>query len=213
MKPKVIGLAGGVASGKSTVARLFAEMGAAVVDADRIGHAVLDEPEVRQAVRRRWGDAVMSPDGAVNRQRLGAIVFDRPDELRELNRLTHPRIRERMRREIEHWSAEGRAPLIVLDAALLFEGGLEGWCDGVVFVEASGATRSRRAQEARGWTREETGRRESAQTPPEEKQIRCAWKIVNEGDLESTRRQARELFERLTVRDAEPPKDGRLLST
>jgi len=213
MRPRVIGLAGGVASGKSTVAGLLAEMGAAVVDADRIGHAVLDEPEVREAVRGRWGDEVMSPGGGVDRGRLAAIVFKRPEDLRALNGLTHPRIRERMRREIEHWAAEERAPLIVLDAALLFEGGLDGWCDGVVFVEAGEAARGRRAQQSRGWTPEETGRREGAQMAPEEKKRRCAWVIVNDGNLETTRRQARELFERLTVRDAERPKDGQLLST
>jgi len=193
----VIGIAGGPAAGKSTVARLLAELGAAVVDADRLGHEVLKEDWARDAARRRWGDAVLDEKGEVDRRKLGRIVFRSEEDRRFLNELVHPRIRALMQEEIERHRAEGAAKWIVLDAALLLEGGLEAWCDVLVFVEAAKGSREARAGRERGWEPGEMARREAAQMPLEEKRGRCGFVVYNDGTIEATRKQVRELCERL----------------
>src|SRR5438046_2933539 len=122
----VLGIVGGVASGKSAVAAAFARRGATVLDADQVGHEVLLEPEVTAAFRQRWGDAVVGPDGQVVRREIAARVFgDDPAAIRErefLNSVSHPRIRARLRDRLEALRA-GNTSTAVIDAALLFETG------------------------------------------------------------------------------------------
>ena len=102
---KILGLLGGVASGKSLVARQLAELGAVVLDADRAGHEALRLPSVEEAARRRWGDAVFGPDGHIDRSRLAKIVFapppDGPKERKYLEKLTHPEIGRRLAAQAE----------------------------------------------------------------------------------------------------------------
>ena len=198
-RPVVLGLAGGVAAGKSVVAEMLRALGAVVVDADRLGHAVLEEEDVKKRLRDRWGDRVFDADERVNRRRLGAIVFADEESRRFLNGLVHPRIRERMRESVKAAAADG-AELIVLDAALLFESGLERWCDATVFVDAPRDVRRRRARGERGWTPDEVDRREAAQTPPDEKRRQATYILDNSGDLEQTRRDVAELRERVLTR-------------
>lgn len=187
MRPPVIGILGAVAAGKSSVARLAAARGAKVIDADRIGHEVLDEPDVRRQIEARFGQQAMDGNGAVSRSRLGKIVFENADALRDLNAITHPRILKRIKEQIEALRAEG-APAIVLDAALLVECNLQPLCDVLVFVEAPPAARSERAGRDRGWSPDETARRERFQADPEAKKRLAHWVIANKGtwqDLES----------------------------
>lgn len=187
----VIGILGGVASGKSAVARLLAEAGAGVLDADRIGHEVLGLAEVEAAARARWGDAIFDAAGRIDRGRLAAIVFtpppEGPRERAALEELTHPRIAERIRGEAERLAAAG-CPAAVLDAPLLLEANWDRLCDRLVFVEAPRHVRLARALE-RGWSRAEFAAREHAQTPVEQKRARADLIIENSGDLEETREQ------------------------
>src|SRR5215813_11562398 len=108
---KLIGLLGGVASGKSTVAEMFRQLGAEILDADRAGHEVLKMPAVRAAIGGRWGQSVIGPDGEIDRKSLAKIVFapppDGPRELAELERITHPEIRKRLKSETEDLAAGG----------------------------------------------------------------------------------------------------------
>src|SRR6185437_13418712 len=108
---KLIGLLGGVASGKSTVAELFRQLGAEVLDADRVGHEVLRMPAVRAAVGGRWGKDVIGPDGEVDRPALAKIVFAPPPagprQLAELERITHPEIRRRLKTEVDEMARRG----------------------------------------------------------------------------------------------------------
>ena len=109
--PPVIGMMGGVASGKSFVARQLGQCGAAVIDADRLGHEVLRLPEIEAAARQRWGDEIFSTDGQIDRRRLAARVFaatpEGREDLRYLESLTHPRIREFLDQR-RRWSARRR---------------------------------------------------------------------------------------------------------
>lgn len=197
-RPPVLGLAGGVAAGKSTVAEMFRELGAGTVDADLIGHETLGDDEVKAAIRRRWGAEAFTPEGEVDRMRVAKLVFGDDQARRFLNDLVHPRIRRRMRREMDELARQG-APLIVLDAALLFEGGLETWCDAVAFVQAPPDARQSRALQDRGWTATEHTLREGAQMDPEEKRRRCTVSIDNSGPPDKTRRQVREVFLRMVA--------------
>jgi dephospho-CoA kinase len=194
----VIGLVGGVGSGKSEVARLIAARGGVLVDADRIGHQLLREPGVEGEVRACWGDAVFGPDGEVDRARLADEVFSQPAEsgrgIEALNRIVHPELIRRVRRAVEEVRREGRAPWVVVDAALLLEWGLESLCDVVVFVEAPAQERRRRLREGRGWSARELARRERRQLPLKEKRARSGYVLPNGGSREALSSGVEELL-------------------
>ncbi|MCE9556291.1 MAG: dephospho-CoA kinase [Planctomycetes bacterium] len=194
---KLIGIIGGVASGKSVVAKCLAELGAAVLDADAAGHAVLLEPQVEQAASVRWGNAIFTPDGHIDRRLLAAIVFgpgaEAPTELKYLESLTHPRIRQRLLDKIAVLTKQGIHRAAVLDAPVLLKAGWDELCDAIVYVDAPHAVRQARALQ-RGWTAEEFARREGAQESLPEKQARADKTIDNSGSLEHTRRQVRDFW-------------------
>ena len=148
-KVPLVGIAGGIASGKSFVAEQLERLGAAVVSADRWAHEVLKIEDVKNAVRERWGDAVFGADGQVDRPALARIVFapapDGPRELKWLEQLTHPRIGQLVRQEIAQLGQQGAAAAIVLDVPLMFESGWNKICDKIVFVEAPHEQRLARA--------------------------------------------------------------------
>lgn len=181
----VIGLVGGVASGKSVVAAALARRGAAVFDADKIAHQVIDEPEVRDALVARWGPRVLAGAERVDRQAVAAIVFgdqpQAPSERRFLEELLHPRVRQRIEAETRRLPDSILA--MVVDAPLLIEAGWHRDCHAVIFVDAPRAQRLARAQAKRGWSAEEFSRREAAQAPIEEKRRWCTHVIDNSGSL------------------------------
>lgn len=189
---KTIGLVGGVASGKSLVAKMFAERGAGLLDADRAGHAVLAEDSaVQRALRERWGDEVFKEDGTVNRKAIAGRVFGSVEAAKRdrefLESLTHPRIGDRLKADVARFAAQGLR-VVVLDAALLLEAGWEKLCDLVVFVDSSPENRLRRAR-TRGWSDAEFAQREAAQWPVEDKRRAADVVLQNDGS-EADLRQA-----------------------
>jgi dephospho-CoA kinase len=182
---RVIGLVGGVASGKSAVAAALAERGAVVFDADKVGHQVLQEPATRDELVNRWGRDVLGSDGQIARPAVAARVFGDAEaataERRWLEELVHPRIRERIVAEIARLPDES-VPAVVIDAALLFESGWNEVCQVVAFVDAPREVRLQRAL-TRGWNPEEFSRREAAQMPIEEKRSLSSHVIDNSGSL------------------------------
>ena len=199
---KTIGLVGGVASGKSLVAKLFEELGAGLLDADRAGHDVLaSDPEVRQAVVDRWGPSVLAADGNVDRRAVAACVFAASDdsasqqaaaEREFLESLLHPRIRRLLAEKTAQFAAQG-CPAVVLDAPLLLEAGWGPQCDFVVMVEADRAVRLARA-EGRGWSTAEFARREAAQWRVAKKRSAAHATLVNNGDVVALRTAVGELW-------------------
>jgi len=193
---RIIGLLGGVASGKSLVARQFARLGAGVLDADQTGHEVLRLPSIEAAVRHRWGEAVFGPDGRIDRARLARIVFaagtEAPRERESLEQLTHPEIARRLRQQAETLAAAGTA-LAVLDAALLMETGWDTWCEKLVFVEAPREARLARAV-ARGWSKEDFAAREAAQESLDRKRASADVMIDNSGSPERTQAQVEQFW-------------------
>jgi dephospho-CoA kinase len=176
------------------VARCFQHFGATILDADRIGHEVLREPEVIAAIRSRWGEAVLK-NGEIDRSALGRIVFDSnqrdSNELAHLESITHSRIGEKIRSRLER--LESTTPAVVLDAPVMFKAGWDQMCDKIVFVDAELSIRQQRARQ-RGWDEDELARREARQTPIAEKQSRSTDFIDNSKSKEETYVQARDLW-------------------
>ena len=193
----VIGILGGVASGKSLVSQQLVALGARLLDADRAGHEVLFEDKVKQAIRERWGDAVFNEDGEVNRTAVANIVFgsapNGPRELTFLEQLTHPRIREKLNAIIATERAAGATPAMVLDAPVMLKSGWDTICDCVLFVDANRENRLERAQ-ARGWSEADFDAREAAQVSLETKRQRADATIHNDGTIEETREQVEQFW-------------------
>ena len=198
---KIIGIVGGIASGKSLVAGQLQRLGAVRLDADRAGHEALREPEVEIACRQRWGDAIFAPDGRVDRRALARIVFapapDGPRELAALEQLTHPRIAAKLMAEIERCRRAG-APAAVLDAAVMLKAGWDRMCDIIVFVDTPRELRMQRARE-RGWSDEDFAAREAAQETLNVKRRRADVSIDNSGFTEDTQAQVVRLWRALTA--------------
>jgi dephospho-CoA kinase len=175
----VIGLLGGIGSGKSSVARHFAKLGAAVISADDLSHRAINKPEVQHQLRAWWGDSVIAPDGTTDRRAVGKIVFADPVQLARLEGLLHPIIADERRRLREQYQSDPSVTAIVEDTPLLLEKNLEGDCDVLVYVDASLETRARRVRESRGWSEEELTRRQKSQTPLDIKRARADYVIDN----------------------------------
>ena len=188
--PPVVGLTGGIAAGKSTVSERLRARGAHVIDADRVGHRVLmrEGGEAYEGVVAAFGAEILDEAGEIARPRLGRLVFADRARLAELNRLTHPPMAERMRREIEDVRARtspSPPPFIVLDAAVLFEAGWDALCDEVWTV----STPPERALErlvARNRLPPEAARaRIEAQLGNAEREARADRVIRNDGTLDA----------------------------
>ena len=187
---KTIGLVGGVASGKSLVAKLFVEFGAGLLDADRTGHEVLaHDPEVRAALVERWGPSILASDGTIDRSAVAARVFGEGEpaarEREFLENLLHPRIGAVLAEIKSQFVAAGQKA-VVLDAPLLLEAGWGPLCDVIVMVEADRNTRLARAQQ-RGWNAAEFARREASQWPVEKKRAAAHASLANTGSSDELR--------------------------
>jgi dephospho-CoA kinase len=191
--PKVIGLTGGIASGKSAVAAMFAELGAAVIDADAIAREVLCSPETAEKLRKSWGDETFHA-GRPDRARIAEIAFRDPAKLKELTGWVHPPTLREMRAQLDRALEDRGVPLIIIDAPLLIEADLAPWCDVLVFVDAADPLRRARARADRGWSDDEVLRREAAQASLAEKRTRVAVVINNNGSVEDTRATVAQLF-------------------
>jgi len=184
----VIGLCGGIGSGKSAVAEIFASLGALVIDSDRLSHEVLAEPEVLAEVVSWCGEGVVAADGGPDRAAIGRIVFGDREARKRLESLLYPLIAARRKAIVSGGYRDPAVTAIVLDSPLLLESNLDRSCDTVVFVDCPVAERRRRVEQNRGWSPAELERREQAQLPVEEKRRRAEFVVANDGsrqDLES----------------------------
>jgi dephospho-CoA kinase len=178
----VIGLLGGIGSGKSQVAAAFARQGARVIAGDQLGQAALRDPDILARAASRWGDAVLDEHGEVNRRRLADIVFADPAERKALEAITHPWIRRHILAEIEEARRDPHVSLIVLDAAIMLE-------------ETPRAVRLERVARQRGWSEKEVDAREQAQLPLTEKAVRADHVLDNSASLEHLNRQVHDLLQ------------------
>jgi dephospho-CoA kinase len=193
---KLIGLTGGVGTGKSTVAEMLRELGAVVVDADEASHAVY-EPGTPgfEAVAGEFGDFYVS-DGHIDRQRLGELVFKDAASRRRLNAIVHPLVREWMAARTAE-AVERGADVVIQDVPLLFENGLEPLYSSVVLVYVPEEMQLERLVQGRGFTAERARAVIGTQVPIEEKRRRAHIVIDNSGTREQTREQVEQLWARL----------------
>lgn len=195
-----IGLVGGVACGKSLVASHFQKLGACVLNGDRIGHEVLQRPEIEKALLKRWGSRVSSQDGHLDRKAISTIVFGAAKsaeaELKFLESLTHPEIGRTLKERIVQLKELGRVPVIVVDAAVMLKAGWNKLCDQIVLVDAPIELREKRAV-TRGLTVEQFRARELAQLPIEEKRKVADIVIDNSGPPSKTYQQIEQVWHSL----------------
>jgi dephospho-CoA kinase len=183
---RLIGLTGGIATGKSTVDRMLAARGATIIDADALARdAVRPGEPALDAINERFGKDVIQDDGTLDRARLGAIVFADADARHDLDRITHPRIAELTRERIAAALA-GDAPLVVVDIPLLYENARESMFEGVLVVYAPVDVQVERLRDRNNLDEAAALQRLAAQMPIDEKRARATWVIDNSGDTAAT---------------------------
>ena len=202
----IIGLVGGIGSGKSALAAAFESLGCRRLDADRAGHDMLARADVYAELVTTFGNSILAPDGRIDRQRLAAVAFADDASTAALNRIVGgalwPEFRRRALEAAD--AAPSQAPAVVLDAALLYESETADLCDAVVFVEAPDEVRRRRLHSARGWTWEEVLRRESRQFPLSRKRALADFLCTNDADLNALRATAEQILADVRERFSSP---------
>lgn len=195
---KLAGLTGGIASGKSTAAAMLAEAGARVVDADHIAREVVQKGTAGwQAIVAHFGKRILRPDGQIDREALGAIVFHDPDAKAILNRIVHPAVGEQMEAEIQRLAAFHPKDLLVLDVPLLIESGWHAFLPVVILVYVPESVQKTRLMQRDGLSRADAEARIRAQMPIEAKRALADYIIDNSGSREATRRQVMDVYRRI----------------
>ncbi|MDY7527849.1 MULTISPECIES: dephospho-CoA kinase [unclassified Cryobacterium] len=194
----LIGLTGGIASGKSTVASALTEHGAVVIDADRLAREVVEPcSPVLAAIAAEFGTALVGPDGALDRPRLGAIVFGDPAALARLNAIVHPAVRSLTNARIRAAGLANPSAVVVYDVPLLVEAAVEHPFDLVVVTQATPETRMQRMVDLRRMSQEDAAMRIRAQADDAERLAIADVVIDTDGTLEHTLRQVDALWERV----------------
>ncbi len=195
----VIGIVGGIGSGKSAAAHAMQALGGHLVVADAIGHEALRQPNILAKLVERWGDGILNDAGEADRRQIGRIVFADERELKSLEALVFPFIERRIVEEIAHANSEASAKFVILDAAILFETGWNHHCDKVVFIDVPREVRLARLAQSRGWDEAELARRESRQWPVEDKKARSDAVIANSHDFAKLGKDVKDTLVRLGI--------------
>ncbi len=197
----VVGLTGGIASGKSTVSKIFDRAGAVVIDADRLARQVVEpgKPAWKE-IRVQFGRQVFKLDGTLDRERLGDIVFHRNHLRRQLEAIIHPRVRARMDETLRKLAMSKPDSVVVLDVPLLLETGMDKGLAEIIVVYAPAAAQRRRLMLRNGFSADQAQARIDAQMPMEQKRSRATLVIDNGGDLVETEKQAMAIYRDLALR-------------
>ena len=194
---KVIGLTGGIGSGKSTVSQYLAELGAVILDADKVGHeAFKPNTEAWHEVVAAFGRQIVTPDGEIDRKKLGGIVFSHPESLSRLNQIMHPRMFDMMQARIEEYRRQG-VDVVVLEAAILIEANWTSLVDEVWVTVAPEAAVLERVKKQRGLEETQTLARIRSQLSSEERVKHANVIISNDGNLDAVKAKVKELWARL----------------
>ena len=191
-----IGVTGSYGTGKSTVAAMFAELGARVIDADRIVHALLaGRGRCYHAIVRAFGQRVLTGDGDIDRQKLSDLVFPDPKKRQILEALVHPEVVREIKKQLAGFKKNKRIQAVVLDVPLLFEAGLQSLVDVTVVVRATQKEQLLRTAAREVLTRSDRLKRIRAQMPLREKMRRADIIIDNRGSLKNTRSQVHQSWQ------------------
>jgi len=191
----LVGLTGGVATGKSTVAQMFKRYGAVVIDADELAREVVKQrkPAWRQIVNA-FGKGVLNPDRTINRQALGAVIFSRPAKRRVLERIIHPRVAREQMRLTRQAARKNPNAVVIYDVPLLFEAGIDKRVDHTIVVTADRETQISRLKKRNGLSRAEALRRITSQMPLAEKRRRADYVFDGTCDKRALSTQARNIY-------------------
>jgi len=196
---KVIGLTGGIGSGKSTVSQFLAELGAVIIDADRVGHeAFKPDTELWREVVAAFGRQILTPSGDIDRKKLGKIVFGNAELLSRLNQIMHPRMYDMVKVQLEEYRRRG-VEVVVLEAPLLLEAGWTSLVDEVWVTVASESTVLKRLQERVGLSKEESLARIHSQLSSEERIKRADVVINTDCSLDEVKMKVKKLWDRLEI--------------
>jgi dephospho-CoA kinase len=195
-----VGLTGGIASGKSTVSEIFANLGAKILDADEVAREVLlpGQPAWTR-LRQVFGEEFFHPDGTVKRKQLRKLVFADPEKRKQLNEIVHPEVIKEINRRSESWSSSDQAGVLLVDVPLLLEVGVANRFDKVVVVYASESVQIKRLLQRDGISEEEAKQALSAQMPLGKKVEQADYVIDNNGTPEETQAQVEEVWQELLV--------------
>ena len=192
----VIGLTGGIGTGKSEVARICQELGAVVINADQIGHqAYTPHSEIWQEVVKAFGEKILQPSGEIDRKKLGSIVFADQDQLTRLNQIMHPRMARIVAQQVEELGEQG-VDVVVVEAALLFEAEWDSLVGEVWSTESPEDLVIERLQSRSGLSQEEAKKRIDSQMSAEERKSRSQVVVDNSGDLVELERVVRYIWDR-----------------
>jgi len=194
----IVGLTGGVASGKTAISRILSEEGAYIIDADQIARELIQpHTPARNELIKVFGKEILGKDGSIHRKKLAAFVFSDPRKRDLLNQIIHPRIKEEMNRRAKEIGQKDPGAIVVIDAALLVELGDHQEMDKLIVVTSTERQQIERLKEREGACEEEARNILSSQMALEEKLKVADFVIRNEGSLEETRRVAKEVFQEL----------------
>ncbi|NUM34800.1 MAG: dephospho-CoA kinase [Candidatus Brocadiae bacterium] len=185
----IIGLMGGVASGKSTIGKIFETLGAQLIEADSMAHRILEYKRVKESIVKLWGDSLLIK-GEIDRKALGKIVFSgekgkKSPDLIKLEKIVHPILRRRIFQRLQKLSQKNHK-IVVLDVALLWENGLKDICDILVFIDTPLSLRQQRAFQNRNWEESEVILREKFQEDIEIKKQAAHFIVPNKGNMAET---------------------------
>ena len=196
---KIIGLTGGIASGKSIVSSVFKELGAVILDADQIARlVVLPHQPAWEDIVKFFGPEVVNKDKSLNRAKIGDIVYNNPESLRELNRFTHPRIMQYYKDELRRIQIEQPDAIVILEVPLLYETNMDKLCQQVVVVWVDRETQIRRLMKRDNMTYEDAVRRVEA--PLDEKVKRADFVIDNRGSIVETKEKATKYYNEILAK-------------
>lgn len=197
-----IGLTGGIGSGKSTVTKVLAELGAPIIDADKVGHAIYepDGPAYADMIAA-FGEGILAPDRTIDRKKLGPIVFADPSALKRLNSIVHPKMFARMREIVAAMRAAGERKPIVIEAAILIEANWQPLFDEIWLVVTSREQVLARIERDRGMAREQIEARIRAQLPDAERRKHATTVITNEGTVEDLQAKVKDLWRSALTRN------------
>lgn len=194
----LVGLTGGIASGKSFVAKVLKDLGAHLIDADKIVHDLLEPgQQAWEEVLACFGNRIRLPNGTIDRRKLGELVFSDPEKRAWLNQCLHPKVFEVYTEQVRHLRARQPDAIVVFDAALLIETGYHKKMDKVIVVYAEEEQQLKRLMERDCFTHDQAVARIRSQMPLGEKRTHADYVIENTGNREETERRTREIFELL----------------
>ncbi len=196
--PLIIAVTGGIGSGQSTVCKFFEEWGCKVINADLKAKEVIQkDKKLQRELRKTFGGDIFFDNGQLNTKRLAELAFRNELEIQKLNQLVHPRMVESLIEEMEHARFSGKYPMVIIDAALVYEISIEKMFDAVIVVDAPLPLRQQRVKDREGMTRKQFKERVDRQIPLEDKVKWADFVIKNDGTLDELKERSRQVFEKL----------------